>query len=151
MASPLPAALNYSNYFLDLLMAVMNTNALPKPQSIISDRARIPYTTKIGYDTAIGIESVSIDCEGDILFQISFTSKNSLTMDWRYWDGEWKTPELTEIVGMSKDVFQSVTSEQWQELFDGADYITIKMILTEKNQKLNSLVLEFKKQTVQKE
>ena len=129
---------------------VMNTNALPKPQSIISNRARIPYTNKVGYDTAIGIESVSIDCEGDILFQISFNSKNNLTMNWRYWDGEWKTPESTEIIGMSKDTFQSITSEQWQELFNGADYITIKMILTKKNQKLNSLVLEFKKQTVQK-
>lgn len=127
---------------------VMNTNALPKPQEIISNRARIPYTSKVGYDTAVGIESVSIDCGGDILFQISFNSKNNLVMDWRYWDGEWKTPETNEIVGMSKDVFQSVTSEQWQELFDGSDYVTIKMILTEKNQKLNSLVLEFKKQTV---
>ena len=126
----------------------MNINALPKPQEIISNRARIPYTSKVGYDTAIGIERVSIDCEGDILFQVSFNPKNNLTMDWRYWDGEWKTPKSTEIVGMSKDVFQSVTSEQWQELFNGADYITIKMILTEKNQKLNSLVLEFKKQTV---
>lgn len=126
----------------------MNTNALPKPQSIISDRARIPYTTKIGYDTAIGIENVVIDCEGDILFQISFTTKNEQTMNWQYWDGEWKTSELTDVVGMSKETFQSITTEQWQELFDGSDYITIKMILTEKNQKFNSLVLNFKKQIV---
>ena len=126
----------------------MNTNALPKSQSIISDRARIPYTTKLGYDTAVGIDSVSIDCEGDILFQISFTTKNDQTMNWRYWDGEWKISELTDIVGMNKEIFQSITTEQWQELFDGSDYITIKMILTEKNQKFNSLVLNFKKETV---
>ena len=45
---------------------------------------------------------------------------------------------------MSAAMMESITTEQWQTLFDGSKYIQIKMFFTEKNQKFNSLILTYK-------
>lgn len=127
----------------------ININALPKPQSVTSQTVKIPYTKKVNYYTAVGIEGVTIECEGDILFQVSFRNKTDTQFNWKYWNGtEWLAADTTEIVGMTATEMQAITSDQWYLLFNGSYYITMKMIFTEKNQKINSLVMTFLKEKV---
>lgn len=134
----------------------LNVNAIPFPQSIETDNIKIPYSKKIGYENATGIEGVRIDVvdteENPMLFQISFRNEQSLSKDWKYFqNNEWKSVNGTEIVGMTKEVMSSITTEQWAELFANSYVINIKAILTDRLQKFNSLVLSFTKEIVKEE
>ena len=128
---------------------LLNINALPYEQSLETNTVKIPYSTKVNYYTAIGIEKVEIDCEGDILFKVNFKSGTESETVWKHWDGgTWVSSNDTELVGMSAAMMESITTEQWQSLFDGSKYIQIKMFFTEKNQKFNSLILTYKVEKV---
>ena len=128
---------------------LLNINALPYEQSLETNTVKIPYSTKVNYYTAVGIEKVEIDCEGDILFKVNFKNGTESETIWKHWDGgTWVSSNDTELVGMSAAMMESITTEQWQTLFDGSKYIQIKMFFTEKNQKFNSLILTYKVEKV---
>lgn len=94
---------------------IAEINATPHPQEIISER--IVFNSSI-----FGITNVEVVCTGDVHIAVSFDERYT----WMYWDGtSWK--EQTDDEWMDKQTIESITKEQWDELYIGAASFYIKV------------------------
>ena len=107
---------------------------IPKsPQSIISERIEL-----MGSGIK-GINSVIVDCKGDVVFTISFDNKAT----WKFFDGTtWQIAE-TEINGMNKEQFEAITETQYQTEYEQASCLYIRAVLQNETQSLTSVKIDF--------
>lgn len=107
---------------------------IPKsPQSIISEKIDL-----MGSGIK-GINSVIVDCKGDVVFTISFDNKAT----WKFFDGTaWQVAE-TEINGMNKEQFEAITESQYQTEYEQASSLYIRATLQNEAQSLTSVKIDF--------
>jgi hypothetical protein len=107
-------------------------SAIPHTQVLV--------TNKIGnHRSILGIEKVSITCEGDVIMAVSFDEKQS----WKAWTGtEWITVS-DEFAGMSKSAVESITVDQWNELFSQSDGFYIRLVFINPGQKISKINIDF--------
>ena len=107
---------------------------VPKlPQSIISEKIDL-----MGSGIK-GINSVIVDCKGDVVFTISFDNKAT----WKFFDGTaWQVAE-TEINGMNKEQFEAITESQYQTEYEQASSLYIRAVLQNEAQSLTSVKIDF--------
>ena len=96
-----------------------NIQATPKTQDIISGNISMLD------DGVTGIENVKVDSEGNPLFAISFDNETSWYM---MTDLGWAVIS-EEHNGMTSDVFQNITTQQWSEYLENVDFIKIRISL----------------------
>lgn len=107
--------------------------ATPYPQNVTSKRI------DLSHESITGIENMIAECEGELICAVSFDDKQT----WKAWNGEvWAT--LTEdFTGMSKETLESITFEQWNELYSGADSLYIRISLVDTTQSVTEIVVDF--------
>ena len=107
--------------------------ATPYPQNVTSKRI------DLSHESITGIENMIAECEGELICAVSFDDKQT----WKAWNGEvWAT--LTEdFTGMSKETLESITFEQWNELYSGADILYIRISLVDTTQSVTEIVVDF--------
>lgn len=107
--------------------------ALPPSQTVISDK--IDLTN----ETILGIDSMTVDCEGGLLLAVSFDDKKT----WKVWTGDaWATTE-NEFTGMTKDMVESITYDQWNELYQGATGFYIRVAFINPSQSVKQVYVRF--------
>ena len=106
---------------------------IPQPQVIVSEEINL-------MDGSIkGIESVTIDCKGDPAFTVSFDKKAS----WIMHNGTDWVNVADELTGMTKAVFEAITTEQWQVKYEASSNMYIRCTLIDEAQSLTSITLNF--------
>ena len=107
---------------------------VPKlPQSIISEKIDL-----MGSGIK-GINSVIVDCKGDVVFTVSFDNKAT----WKFFDGAaWQVAE-TEINGINKEQFEAITESQYQTEYEQASSLYIRATLQNEAQSLTSVKIDF--------
>lgn len=107
--------------------------ATPIQQSIITN------SIDLTHPSITGIEEAYAECEGDLIVAFSFDNKQT----WKAWNGtEWAL--LTEdFTGMDKETLESITFEQWQEVYTGADTMHIRISLIDNTQAVEYVLVDF--------
>ena len=106
---------------------------IPQPQVIVSEEINL-------MDGSIkGIESVTIDCKGDPIFAVSFDKKAT----WIMYNGTDWVDVADELTGMTKAVFEAITTEQWQIKYEASSNMYIRCTLLDETQSLTSITLNF--------
>lgn len=107
---------------------------VPKlPQCIISEKIDL-----MGSGIK-GINSVAVDCKGDVVFAVSFDNKAT----WKFFDGTaWQVAE-TEANGMNKEQFEAITESQYQTEYEQASCLYIRATLQNETQSLTSVKIDF--------
>lgn len=106
---------------------------IPEPQVIVSEEINL-------MDGSIkGIESVTIDCKGEPVFAVSFDKKAT----WIMHNGTEWVNVADELSGMTKAVFEAITTEQWQAQYETASNMYIRCTLLDETQSLTSITLNF--------
>lgn len=107
--------------------------ATPLNQSIITN------SVDLTHPSITGIEEAYAECEGDLIVAFSFDNKQT----WKAWNGtEWAL--LTEdFTGMDKETLESITFEQWQEVYTGADTMHIRISLIDNTQAVEYVLVDF--------
>ena len=106
---------------------------VPQPQVIVSEEINL-------MDGSIkGISGVTVDCKGDVLFAVSFDKKAT----WLMHNGTEWVEVSDEVTGMTKTVFEAVTTEQWQIQYETASDMYIRCTLFDETQSLTSITLNF--------
>lgn len=107
---------------------------VPKlPQSIISEKIDL-----MGSGIK-GINSVTIESKGDVIFTVSFDNKAT----WKFFNGTaWQVAE-TETSGMNKEQFEAITESQYQTEYEQATCLYIRATLQNTAQSLTSVKIDF--------
>lgn len=108
-------------------------NAAPLSQTLISERIELTDST------ILGIESVSVDCDGELIAAVSFDEKQT----WLAYNGERWVGLSGEFSGMSKETLESITVDQWQELYAGADAMYIRAAFVSAQQAIRQIYIKF--------
>lgn len=89
--------------------------------------------------TITGIESMTVNCEGNPLFAVSFDNKAT----WYAWNGTSWSIVSEEFSGMTKELLESVTYDKWLSLYTGSSSLYIRVSFTELDTKLTEIYVEF--------
>ena len=104
-----------------------------QPQVIVSEEINL-------MDGSIkGISGVTVDCKGDVLFAVSFDKKAT----WMMYNGTEWVAVSDEVTGMTKTVFETVTTEQWQTQYETASDMYIRCILFDETQSITAVNVDF--------
>ena len=122
---------NSSDELVPTLSATVS--AVPLSQTVISE------CISVSDSTITGIEAVTMTCEGDVVVAVSFDEKES----WKAMTSSGWVTLSDEFSGMSKDVLESITLSQWDELFEGATGFYIRVALTSSEQSITQIYVNF--------
>lgn len=112
----------------------VNMSAAPlNPQNIITNAIDLTDPT------ITGIELMTVNCEGNPLFAVSFDSKST----WHAWNGETWSIVSEEFSGMTKELLESVTYDNWMLLYTGASSFYIRATITNLEDKLTEVYVDF--------
>ena len=105
---------------------------IPEPQTIQSADYDMTHST------ILGIEKVIVDATDGVLFAVSFDEGAT----WKIWTGTaWGVLSEQES-GMSAEVINGITSEQWNEVAITGKY-RFRVALSNKEDKFKSLVVDY--------
>lgn len=128
-----PEVLYWQDSEDDLPTLTATVTATPPPQTVISSRCDLSDAT------ITGLEKMLATCEGELICAVSFDDKAT----WKAHNGvEWVTLS-DEYVGMSKETLETITLEQWNELYLGASGMYIRFALTDATQVLTKIEVDF--------
>lgn len=106
---------------------------IPQPQVIVSEEINLMD------DSIKGIKGVTIDCKGEPIFAVSFDKKAT----WIMHNGTDWVEVADELTGMTKAVFEAITTEQWQIKYEASSNMYIRCTLLDETQSLTSITLNF--------
>lgn len=104
------------------------------PYQIIMSRA-----IDLMHSSIKGIDSITVDCKGDVLFAVSFDNKAT----WIKYNGTDWVNVADELTGMTKLEFEAITAEQWQSKYELSSDMYIRCTLTDATQSVTSVNISF--------
>lgn len=107
--------------------------ATPYPQSIITNQI------DMSHETILGIESVDVSGTGTLSIAISIDDKQT----WMAWTGDQWVTLSDDFSGMSQEVLEAITVDQWNSLISEVDGIYLRVTLTDITQKISSIYIDF--------
>ena len=106
---------------------------IPEPQIVMSKEIDL-------MDGSIkGINGVTVDCKGDVLFAVSFDKKAT----WMMHNGTEWVAVSDELSGMTKTEFEAITAEQWQPKYEASSDMYIRCILFDETQSITTVNIDF--------
>lgn len=106
---------------------------IPEPQIVMSKEIDL-------MDGSIkGINGVTVDCKGDVLFAVSFDKKAT----WMMHNGTEWVAVSDELSGMTKAVFEAITTDQWQPKYEASSDMYIRCILFDETQSITTVNIDF--------
>lgn len=113
--------------------ATAKMTALPPSQIITSESATITGTT------AVSVESVLIEYEGNPLFSCSFDGGNT----WEIFDGSAWVIISNETTGMTANEFMAITTQQWASSLFAFDSIAVRFLLSNAEDKVYEILIKY--------
>ena len=111
-------------------MLTAEIKAVPPTQTVVTD------LIDMSHPSVLCVQAVTVSDVGNPLFAVSFDSKQT----WEVWTGTaWETA-VSDTAGMTKEMLQSITIDQWAEKIQVGFYL--KMIL-HSNDTVESIVIDF--------
>ena len=106
---------------------------IPEPQVVVTKEIDLMHSS------IKGINGVTVDCKGDVLFAVSFDKKAT----WMMHNGTEWVAVSDEVAGMTKAVFEAITAEQWQPKYEASSDMYIRCILFDETQSITTLNIDF--------
>ena len=111
----------------------VTVKGIPEPQIVISKEIDLMHSS------IKGINGVTVDCKGDVLFAISFDKKAT----WMMHNGTEFVEVSDEITGMTKTEFEAITTEQWQPKYEASSEMYIRCTLLDETQSVTKVDIDF--------
>ena len=106
---------------------------IPEPQIVMSKEIDLMHSS------IKGINGVTVDCKGDVLFAVSFDKKAT----WMMHNGTEFVEVSDGLTGMTKAVFEAITTEQWQPKYEASSEMYIRCILFDETQSITTVNIDF--------
>ena len=106
---------------------------IPEPQIVVSKEIDLMH------GSIKGINGVTVDCKGDVLFALSFDKKAT----WMMHNGTEFVEVSDKLAGMTKTEFEAITAEQWQPKYEASSDMYIRCILFDKTQSITTVNIDF--------
>ena len=106
---------------------------IPEPQTVMSKEIDLMHSS------IKGINGVTVDCKGDVLFAVSFDKKAT----WMMHNGTEFIEVSDKLSGMTKTEFEAITAEQWQPKYEASSDMYIRCILFDETQSITTVNVDF--------
>ena len=106
---------------------------IPKPQIVMSKEIDLMHSS------IKGINGVTVDCKGDVLFAVSFDKKAT----WMMHNGTEFVEVSDKLAGMTKTEFEAITTEQWQPKYEASSEMYIRCTILDETQSITTLNIDF--------
>ena len=106
---------------------------IPEQQTIMSKEIDLMHSS------IKGINGVTVDCKGDVLFAVSFDKKAT----WMMHNGTEFVEVSDKLAGMTKTEFEAITAEQWQPKYEASSDMYIRCILFDETQSITTVNVDF--------
>ena len=106
---------------------------IPEPQIVMSKEIDLMH------GSIKGINGVTVDCKGDVLFAVSFDKKAT----WMMHNGTEFVEVSDKLAGMTKTEFEAITAEQWQPKYEASSDMYIRCTLLDETQSVTTVSVGF--------
>ena len=106
---------------------------VPDPQVVVSKEIDLMHSS------IKGINGVTVDCKGNVLFAVSFDKKAT----WMMHNGAEFVEVSNELTGMTKTEFEAITAEQWQPKYEASSDMYIRCAILDETQSITTLNIDF--------
>ena len=106
---------------------------IPEPQIVMSKEIDLMHSS------IKGINGVTVDCKGDVLFAVSFDKKAT----WMMHNGTEFVVVSNELTGMTKEEFEAITVEQWQPKYEASSDMYIRCTILNETQSITKVNIGF--------
>ena len=106
---------------------------IPQPQVVVTKEIDLMHSS------IKGINGVTVDCKGDVLFAVSFDKKAT----WMMHNGTEFVEVSDKLAGMTKTEFEAITAEQWQPKYEASSDMYIRCILFDETQSITTVNIDF--------
>ena len=112
---------------------VATVQGIPQPQIVISKEIDLMHSS------IKGINGVTVDCKGDVLFAVSFDKKAT----WMMHSGTEWVAVSDKLAGMTKTEFEAITAEQWQPKYEASSDMYIRCAILDETQSITTVNVDF--------
>ena len=106
---------------------------VPDPQVVVSKEIDLMHSS------IKGINGVTVDCKGNVLFAVSFDKKAT----WMMHNGTEFVEVSDKLAGMTKTEFEAITAEQWQPKYEASSDMYIRCAILDETQSITTLNIDF--------
>lgn len=106
---------------------------IPEPQVVVTKEIDLMHSS------IKGINGVTVDCKGDVLFAVSFDKKAT----WMMHNGTEWVAVSDKLAGMTKTEFEAITTEQWQPKYEASSEMYIRCAILDETQSITTLNIDF--------
>ena len=106
---------------------------IPEPQIVMSKEIDLMHSS------IKGINGVTVDCKGNVLFAVSFDKKAT----WMMHNGTEFVEVSDKLAGMTKTEFEAITAEQWQPKYEASSDMYIRCMLLDETQSVTIVSIDF--------
>ena len=106
---------------------------IPEPQIVVTKEIDLMH------GSIKGINGVTVDCKGDVLFVVSFDKKAT----WMMHNGTEFVEVSDKLAGMTKTEFEAITAEQWQPKYEASSEMYIRCTILDETQSITTLNIDF--------
>ena len=106
---------------------------IPEPQIVMSKEIDLMHSS------IKGINGVTVDCKGDVLFAVSFDKKAT----WMMHNGTEWVAVSDKLAGMTKTEFEAITTDQWQPKYEASSEMYIRCTILDETQSITTLNIDF--------
>ena len=106
---------------------------IPEPQIVVSKEIDLMH------GSIKGINGVTVDCKGDVLFAVSFDKKAT----WMMHNGTEWVAVSDKLAGMTKTEFEAITTYQWQPKYEASSDMYIRCTILDETQSITTLNIDF--------
>lgn len=111
----------------------VTVKGIPEPQIVMSKEIDLMHSS------IKGINGVTVDCKGDVLFAVSFDKKAT----WLMHNGTEWVAVSDELSGMTKAEFEAITTEQWQSKYEASSDMYVRCTILDETQSITTLNIDF--------
>ena len=106
---------------------------IPEPQVVVTKEIDLMHSS------IKGINGVTVDCKGDVLFAVSFDKKAT----WMMHNGTEFVEVSDKLAGMTKTEFEAITADQWQPKYEASSEMYIRCAILDETQSITTLNIDF--------
>lgn len=106
---------------------------IPNPQVVVTKEIDLMHSS------IKGINGVTVDCKGDVLFAVSFDKKAT----WMMHNGTEFVEVSDKLDGMTKTEFEAITTDQWQPKYEASSEMYIRCAILDETQSITTLNIDF--------
>ena len=106
---------------------------IPEPQIVMSKEIDLMHSS------IKGINGVTVDCKGNVLFAVSFDKKAT----WMMHNGTEWVAVSEKLAGMTKTEFEAITAEQWKPKYEASSDMYIRCTILDETQSITTINIDF--------